>query len=69
MIAAMVAKPPEFPGSGYYERIAEELEEIAASLRDRPDMNHHAAARLRDIARDIRADAKLPPHKPTQKKK
>jgi hypothetical protein len=66
-ISCMATRPTP-PGPGYYERIAEELEEVARSLRDRPEMNHHAAERLRAIARDIRRDAKLPPRKPAKKK-
>jgi hypothetical protein len=63
-----MAARPKPPGPGYYERIAEELEEVAQSLRNRPEMNHHAAERLREIARNIRQDAKLPPRKPARKK-
>jgi hypothetical protein len=43
----------------YYEDIAKELEHIAAMVRDRPELNHEASARLIEIARQIRKDAGL----------
>ena len=45
--------------TGFYERIVAELEEIADQLEKRPELNHNAAARLREVANDIRQDARL----------
>jgi hypothetical protein len=45
---------------GYYARLVAELEEIAEQVEQRPELNHHAARRLRDIAKGIRQDAGLP---------
>jgi hypothetical protein len=42
---------------GSYEDIAVELERIAEMVQQRPELNHHAADRLLQIARDIRLDA------------
>jgi hypothetical protein len=39
------------------EEIAEELERVAQMVRERPELNNHAADRLLKIARSIRADA------------
>lgn len=39
-----------------YQGIAAELERIAEMVRSRPELNHHAAERLLQIARDIRSD-------------
>jgi hypothetical protein len=50
---------PSMPTS-YYEDIVKELEHIAAMVRDRPELNHEASARLIEIARQIRQDAGLP---------
>lgn len=50
---------PSMPPS-YYEDIAKELEHIAALVRERPELNHEASARLVEVARQIRADAGLP---------
>jgi len=55
-------KPPTEKGmpKTYYERIVEELETVAESIRLHPELNHQAAERLLTIARDIRQDAGLP---------
>jgi len=50
---------PPMPAS-YYEDIIKELEHIAAMVRDRPELNHEASARLVEIARQIRQDVGLP---------
>jgi hypothetical protein len=39
-----------------FEDIASELERIAELLRNTPALNHNAAERLLEIARDIRSD-------------
>ncbi len=43
---------------GFYEGIAAELEESADRLEQRPELDHHAAEKLRKIAKDIRQDAR-----------
>jgi hypothetical protein len=53
----MANRRPPLP-AGFYERIAAELEEIADRLEERPELNHGAAEKLREIAKDIRQDAK-----------
>ncbi len=50
---------PPLP-AGYYARLVAELEEIAEQVEQRPELNHHAASRLWDIAKGIRQDAGLP---------
>ncbi len=50
---------PSMPSS-YYEDIVKELEHIAAMVRERPELNHEASARLVEIARQIRQDVGLP---------
>jgi hypothetical protein len=52
-------RTPPMPPS-YYEDIVKELEHIAAMVRERPELNNEASARLLDIARQIRQDAGLP---------
>ncbi len=39
-----------------YERMARELEAMAASVRQHPEMNHHFAERLELLAKQIRED-------------
>ena len=39
------------------EDIAQELERVAQMVRERPELNHHAADRLLQIALSIRTDA------------
>ena len=39
------------------EEIAQELERVAQMVRERPELNHHAADRLLQIASSIRTDA------------
>ena len=39
-----------------YERMAAELEAIAAAVRGHPDMNHHFAERLTLMAKQMRED-------------
>jgi hypothetical protein len=53
------SRPPLPPG--YYARLVAELEEIADAVERRPELNHHAALRLREIAKGIREDAGMPP--------
>ena len=60
------AHPAEPQDPAYYERVAEELEEIATMLRQRPEMNHGSAERLFKIAANIREDAGLIPRNPTR---
>ena len=43
----------------YYDRVVEELETVAESIRLHPELNHHSAERLLKIASDIREDAGL----------
>ena len=47
------------PSPGFYERLVAELEEIADHIERRPELNHRAAARLRQVAKDIRHDLKV----------
>ena len=39
-----------------YERLASELDTISASIRARPEMNHHFAERLALLAKQMRED-------------
>ncbi len=43
----------------YYHRVARELEEIAETVRNKPELNHRFAERLISLAREIREDAKI----------
>ena len=43
-----------------FERVVEELETVAESIRLHPELNHNSAERLLKIASDIRKDAGLP---------
>ena len=49
-------RPPLTPD--FYERFVAELEDLANQIEQHPDRNHNAAARLREIAKDIREDAR-----------
>ncbi len=51
--------PADKQPSTYYERVVEELETVAESIRLHPELNHHSAERLLKIASDIREDAGL----------
>ena len=42
-----------------YEKIIADLERLAEILRNRPDLNHHAAERLSSIAAEMRRDTEL----------
>jgi hypothetical protein len=39
-----------------YERMATELEAMADTIRNRPEMNHHFAERLQLLAKQMRED-------------
>ena len=39
-----------------YERMAKDLEDMAAAIRLKPEMNHHFAERLALLARQMRED-------------
>jgi hypothetical protein len=52
--------------TAFYERVVAELEELVRMVRERPEMNHHAAERLQGVADDIRRDAGLEPPRPTR---
>lgn len=39
-----------------YERMAQELEDMARTVRDHPEVNHHFAERLELLARQMRED-------------
>jgi hypothetical protein len=51
--------PTDTKPTTYYERVVEELETVAESIRLHPELNHHSAERLLKIASDIREDAGL----------
>ena len=51
--------PADKKPTTYYERVVEELETVAESIRLHPELNHHSAERLLKIASDIREDAGL----------
>jgi truncated hemoglobin YjbI len=46
-----------------YERMAKELEDMAAAIRLKPEMNHHFAERLILLAKQMRED-KIRAHPP-----
>ena len=46
-----------------YERMARELEAMAATIKSRPEVNHHFAERLTLLAKQMREDfARTYPH-------
>lgn len=49
-------RPPLTPD--FYESVLADLEELASQIEQRPDLNHNAAERLREIAKNIREDAR-----------
>lgn len=54
MVATNNVAPPS-----YYEGLADELETIAESIRKNPQLNHHFAERLKQMARQMREDLEL----------
>jgi hypothetical protein len=48
---------PTLPSLSSDEDIARELERVAQMVRERPELNHHAADRLLQITISIRTDA------------
>lgn len=56
----MTRVPPKRMPPRHYQKIVDELEHVAAMVRERPELNHEAAARLIEIAQQIRKDAGLP---------
>jgi hypothetical protein len=55
----MQAEPkPEPVTNEEYRRMAETLEEVAARIRQQPELNHHFAERLTLMAKQMREDAR-----------
>jgi hypothetical protein len=54
MVATNNIAPPS-----YYEGLADELETIAESIRKNPQLNHHFAERLKEMAQQMRDDLRL----------
>jgi hypothetical protein len=52
-----MSQDPTLPSLSSDEDIAQELERVAQMVRERPELNHHAADRLLQIALSIRTDA------------
>jgi hypothetical protein len=47
----------QFTGADY-DRMAKELEDLAAIIHKHPGMNHHTSERLKTMAKEMRGDAK-----------
>jgi hypothetical protein len=43
----------------YYDELAKELESIADALCKSPNLNQHFAGRLKELAKQVRDDARL----------
>jgi hypothetical protein len=51
--------PREKPFTGRdYDRMAKELEDLADTIHEHPEMNHHTSERLKVMAKEMRGDAK-----------
>jgi hypothetical protein len=54
MLSSFSIAPPS-----YYEGLADELDTISDAVRNHPRLNQHFAARLGELARQMRDDARL----------
>jgi hypothetical protein len=50
---------PEEISSSYYEGLADELDLLAESLRNHPNLRAHFAGRLQELAQQLRDDVRL----------